>query len=75
MNWKFWKRKPVDEPTNAYYLNISPDLRDGLNREMSRLAITPCPGWRARYVRGSCAIEVYKLIGGEPKKVKEGIEP
>ena len=55
-------------------VEIMGGLRDGRDREMTQITVTPLPGYRARYVRrvkargGAWAIEVYRLKG----EVKEG---
>ena len=79
--WK-WLRKsePIDfsdvdlEPEPQWgddgcTMDIINGLRDGRDREMTQITVTPLPGYRARYVRrvkargGAWAIEVYKLKG------------
>ena len=89
MNLKFWKRKPEPEPIDFSDVDLEPEpqwgddgctmdiingLRDGRDREMTQITVTPKPGYCARYVRrvkargGAWAIEVYRLKG----EAKEG---
>ena len=87
--WK-WLRKPepidfsdVDLEPEPWQTTLTHDgcvveimggLRDGRDREMTQITVTPLPGYRARYVcrvkarGGAWTIEVYKLKGQQKEE-------